>query len=112
MSLIDTPAEALVGPARIALNHSTSSIHDAEHAKRLGFRGSAVGGNLHLDLFAPLLVQTFGQEWFLGLSSDSQNPGEAAFAASRSHADPSTCLPEFELSDCPRVLLSSGGLGD
>jgi hypothetical protein len=64
MSLLDTPAEALIGPPRIALNHSTSSIHDADHAKRLGFRGSAVGGNLHLDLFAPLLVETYGQEWF------------------------------------------------
>jgi len=57
-------AEPLVGPARIALNHSDSSIHDPEHAKKLGFRGSAVGGNLHLDLFAPLLVRTYGREWF------------------------------------------------
>jgi hypothetical protein len=64
MSVTDTPAEALIGPPRIAMNHSTSSIHDPEHAKRLGFRGSAVGGNLHLDLFAPLLVQTYGPAWF------------------------------------------------
>src|SRR6185437_13151177 len=64
MSIVDTSAEALVGPERIALNHSNSSIHDPEHAKRLGFRGSAVGGNLHLDLFAPLLVETYGREWF------------------------------------------------
>ena len=64
MSLTDAPAGLLVGPPRIALNHSNSSIHDAEHAKRLGFRGSAVGGNLHLDLFAPLLMRTYGQEWF------------------------------------------------
>ena len=63
MSLTDAPAE-VVGPARIALNHSDSSIHDPEVAKRLGFRGSAVGGNLHLDLFAPLLVETYGQGWF------------------------------------------------
>lgn len=64
MSIVDTQAEPLVGPPRIALNLSNSSIHDAEQAKRLGFRGSAVGGNLHLDLFAPLLVQTYGPEWF------------------------------------------------
>ena len=64
MSNVDAPAEPLVGPPRIALNLSNSSIHDPEQAKRLGFRGSAVGGNLHLDLFAPLLVQTYGQEWF------------------------------------------------
>ena len=63
MSLTDTPAD-LVGPARIALNHSGASIHDPEEAKRLGFRGSAVGGNLHLDIFAPLLVETYGQAWF------------------------------------------------
>lgn len=55
---------ALVGEARIALNHSDSSIHDPDMAKKLGFRGSAVGGNLHLDIFAPLLVKTYGQEWF------------------------------------------------
>lgn len=55
---------ALVGEARVALNHSESSIHDPEMAKKLGFRGSAVGGNLHLDLFAPLLVKTYGREWF------------------------------------------------
>ena len=64
MSLIDNTADALVGPPRVALNNSDSSIHDPEHARRLGFRGSAVGGNLHLDLFAPLLVQTYGQAWF------------------------------------------------
>jgi hypothetical protein len=64
MSLSDAPAAPLIGPARIALNHSAASIHDAEHARRLGFRGSAVGGNLHLDIFAPLLVETYGQAWF------------------------------------------------
>jgi hypothetical protein len=64
MALAETLNEPLVGPARTALNHSASSIHDPEHAKKLGFRGSAVGGNLHLDIFAPLLVRTYGQEWF------------------------------------------------
>jgi hypothetical protein len=64
MSLTDARADPLIGPPRIALNHSNSSIHDPEHAKRLGFRGSAVGGNLHLDLFAPLLVETYGRAWF------------------------------------------------
>jgi hypothetical protein len=63
MSLTETPAQ-LVGPARIALNHSNASIHDGEAARKLGFRGSAVGGNLHLDIFAPLLVETYGREWF------------------------------------------------
>ena len=57
-------AEPLVGRVRTALNQSDSSIHDPEAAKKLGFRGAAVGGNNHLDLFAPLLVETYGQQWF------------------------------------------------
>jgi hypothetical protein len=57
-------AQTLIGPARIALNHSNASIHDADHAKRLGFRGSAVAGSLHLDIFAPLLIESYGQSWF------------------------------------------------
>lgn len=56
--------QTLIGPPRIALNHSQASIHDPAQAKKLGFRGSAVGGNLHLDIFGPLLVETYGQEWF------------------------------------------------
>lgn len=55
---------ALIGNVRTAINHSDASIHDDEHAKKLGFRGSAVGGNLHLDIFAPLLVATYGNQWF------------------------------------------------
>ena len=57
-------AEPLVGQVRTALNQSDSSIHDPENAKKLGFRGAAVGGNNHLDLFAPLLVEAYGPEWF------------------------------------------------
>ena len=57
-------AEPLLGRVRTALNQSDSSIHDPEAAKKLGFRGAAVGGNNHLDLFAPLLVETYGREWF------------------------------------------------
>jgi hypothetical protein len=56
--------DVLIGPPRVAINPSTSSIHDPERAKALGFRGAAVGGNLHLDIFAPLLVRTYGREWF------------------------------------------------
>jgi hypothetical protein len=64
MSVATDEAPALVGPVRTALNQSDSSIHDPESAKKLGFRGAAVGGNNHLDLFAPLLVETYGREWF------------------------------------------------
>lgn len=63
MSRLEVP-DVLVGPARIALNPSVSSIHDPDRAKALGFRGAAVGGNLHLDIFAPLLVEAYGRTWF------------------------------------------------
>lgn len=63
MDILDGTA-ALVGPARIACNPSAASIHDRERAKALGFRGAAVGGNLHLDIFAPLLVEAYGPQWF------------------------------------------------
>jgi hypothetical protein len=64
MSLATQEPEAIVGLPRTALNLSDSSIHDPENAKKLGFRGAAVGGNVHLDLFAPLLVEAYGKEWF------------------------------------------------
>ncbi|WP_372784293.1 hypothetical protein [Phenylobacterium sp.] len=60
---IEVP-DSLVGAPRVALNPSTSSIHDPDRARALGFRGAAVGGNLHLDIFAPLLVEAYGQAWF------------------------------------------------
>lgn len=59
-----TVPELLEGAVRVARNQSDSSIHDPEEAKKLGFRGAAVGGNNHLDLFAPLMVEVYGQEWF------------------------------------------------
>jgi hypothetical protein len=40
------------------------SIHDEETAQRVGMRGGAVAGTMHLDLFPPLLVKTFGQRFF------------------------------------------------
>ena len=63
MSRPEVP-DVLVGPTRVALNPSVSSIHDPDRARALGFRGAAVGGNLHLDVFAPLLVQAYGRAWF------------------------------------------------
>ena len=40
------------------------SIHDDATAAKLGFRGGTVAGNIHMDQFAPVLVQAFGREWF------------------------------------------------
>jgi hypothetical protein len=40
------------------------SIHDDETAKKLGMRGGAVVGIVHLNLFPPLILKAFGQRWF------------------------------------------------
>jgi hypothetical protein len=40
------------------------SIHDDATAAKLGFRGGTVAGNIHMDQFAPVLVDAFGREWF------------------------------------------------
>ncbi|MGE0387419.1 MAG: hypothetical protein AB7Q97_22045 [Gammaproteobacteria bacterium] len=57
-------AREITGPVRTALNRDDNSIHRADTAHRLGFRGAAVGANLHLDIFAPLLVHAYGPQWF------------------------------------------------
>jgi acyl dehydratase len=56
--------QEVLGTPRVALNLSTSSIHDADRARRLGFRGSAVAGTTHLDCFVPPLLDVYGQGWF------------------------------------------------
>lgn len=43
---------------------SAGTIHDDKVAEKLGFRGGAIAGSIHLDQFGPALVDTFGQEWF------------------------------------------------
>lgn len=43
---------------------SSGTIHDDGIATTLGFRGGAVAGSIHLDQFGPMLVETFGQQWF------------------------------------------------
>jgi hypothetical protein len=57
----------LSGPIRYARNLSidaTGSIHHDNTAKEIGFRGGTVAADIHLDQFAPLLVEVFGHEWF------------------------------------------------
>lgn len=54
----------IMGEPRVALNESDVSIHDGDAALRLGFRGSAVAGVVHLDCFVPPLLEAFGPEWF------------------------------------------------
>lgn len=40
------------------------SLHDDEAAHKLGWRGGAVAGVIHLNLFPPLLIELFGERWF------------------------------------------------
>lgn len=57
----------MYGGLRRAVNaaiHITGSIHDDAMAQKLGMRGGAVVGIVHLNLFPPLLLKTFGQQWF------------------------------------------------
>src|SRR5258708_4449537 len=67
--VMSLPAEAadLAGPLRIPRNsarESRGSIHDDATASKLGFRGGTVAGSLHMDQFAPLVVQLHGEDWW------------------------------------------------
>ena len=64
---ITTKEGHLYGGWRRAVNAAISmegSIHDDATAQKLGMRGGAVVGIVHLNLFPPLLLKTFGPEWF------------------------------------------------
>ena len=57
----------ITGPLRRSINGShdaKGSIHDDATASKLGFRGGTVAGSIHMELFPPLLIAAFGQEWF------------------------------------------------
>ncbi|MBY8991275.1 MAG: hypothetical protein KGD58_11020 [Candidatus Lokiarchaeota archaeon] len=41
-----------------------TSIHDDSVAKKVGMRGGTIPGTIHLSLFAPLMLEIFGQRWF------------------------------------------------
>jgi hypothetical protein len=40
------------------------TIHDDNIGKKIGMRGGVVAGIQHLDLFAPLVLDVFGEKWF------------------------------------------------
>ena len=55
------------GEWRKAVNAAASmvhSIHDDSVGKKVGMRGGVVAGTMHLDLFPPVLLKTFGQKSF------------------------------------------------
>jgi hypothetical protein len=55
----------LEGKVRPGRNWSPDSgIHDDATATKLGFRGGTVAGSIHMNEFAPVLVEGFGREWF------------------------------------------------
>jgi hypothetical protein len=43
---------------------AAGSIHDDRTAARLGFRGGTVAGSIHMDQFAPVLLDAYGEPWF------------------------------------------------
>lgn len=69
----------IAGPVRHSVNQHGSadnSIHNDDVASKLGFRGGTVAGSIHLELFPPLLLDTFGEHWFEHgtLSMNFKNP--------------------------------------
>lgn len=63
---ITTEDGVLVGPLREPRNpdQSSSSIHNDEIARKVGFRGGTVAGSIHMDLFPPLMLEAFGGRWY------------------------------------------------
>jgi hypothetical protein len=62
-----TETTDIVGPFRTPVNsasQSRGSIHDDATASKLGFKGGTVAGSIHMDQFAPLVVQLYGEDWW------------------------------------------------
>lgn len=61
-------SDVITGPLWAARNWSidegAGSIHDNETATKLGFRGGTVAGDIHMNQFVPVVLKTFGNEWF------------------------------------------------
>ncbi len=58
---------SIFGEWRKAINAAASmvhSIHDDAIGKKVVMRGGVVAGTMHLDLFPPVLLKTFGQKIF------------------------------------------------
>jgi hypothetical protein len=56
----------LAGPIRRPTNASKAargSIHDDATAQKLGFKGGAVAGSIHMEQFPPLLAARLGDDW-------------------------------------------------
>lgn len=57
----------ITGPyraSRNAANTEDGGMHHDDTARKSGFRGGAVAGSIHLDLFPPSLIEAFGPAWY------------------------------------------------
>ena len=57
----------ITGPyraSRNAANTEDGGMHHDDTARANGFRGGAVAGSIHLDLFPPRLLEAFGPSWY------------------------------------------------
>ena len=119
---MNAPTEVITGPVRHGRNLSfgaKGSIHDDETAKEIGFRGGTVAGDIHLDQFAPLLVEAFSERWFetgsLSLHfkhATTDNEPVIAFLERPTGADNSQVRAWMETPDGVVVCEGTAGIGD
>jgi hypothetical protein len=60
------PDGTLIGVWRTPVNiaaDAEGSIHNDETAKQLGLEGGWIAGSIHMEQFAPLLLERFGEDW-------------------------------------------------
>ena len=61
-------SSTIAGPWRAPVNTSADEkggIHDDDTAQDLGFQGGTIAGSIHMEQFPPLLVDHFGDEWWV-----------------------------------------------
>jgi hypothetical protein len=64
MSATATLLESEFRAPRNMHSGAAGSIHNDAVASKLGFKGGTVPGSIHMDQFAPLLVELWGEAWF------------------------------------------------
>jgi hypothetical protein len=95
-----------------------ASLHDDAMAEKLGFRAGPIEGPTHYSLFAPLMVQIWGQAWFERgcVSAHYQNmviEGEETRAFVEIPKPGATATKAWaEKADGTPVLEASASLGD
>ena len=62
-----TDTADVTGELRVPVNsaaQSRGSIHDDATASKLGFKGGTVAGSIHMDQFAPVVLELYGDDWW------------------------------------------------